>query len=288
MDQECIINQLSDCLDHHKVIKLQIEWLDGKLKNVLLEPYIIGESPACNWTFIYGKDSKNNKLVSIPAPFIISVEETADGFIVAEKDKCFFVLDFEKHKIVNNIPEVQIVDISEPEDKDEDDEVLSCPFCKEEYNCEHLVFEYDLSFNEFVAGRHDEFYAIRKVIEDIFLDAITKKSYLDFTNVPSYVEKNWYGYGEYFKELWNSAYLQEDDSVYINADVFPRLIEHMYIDFRTCYEMRKKAYPEEAYAPGFDSAMLGYYAEDPSILLKDTAMVIKEYLEEILKNDHTA
>ena len=283
MDQDSLVNQLIECLDHHKVIKLQIEWLDGKKEDILFEPYLIGEDLVSNWIFIYGKDDKKNHVIFYPVPFILSIEDTDDIFTLAEKDKTFLITDNMKKKIIKSIPEIHVIDMSEPEDEEDDDEVHTCPFCGVDYNCQHLVFEYDLSFNEFKAGRLEELNEVRNVIRDVFLDAITKKKALDFT--ADYSE-NWFGYGKYFEELWGSTkanYEPKDGSVVIDDDVFMRLIKYMYIEFATCYDLYKKTYSEGDYAPGFDSAMLGYYAKDPSQILKSTAIVLKEYLEAIRK-----
>jgi len=108
MDQESLIKKLSSCIDLHKVIKLQMEWLDGKSESVLFEPYLIGESPVSAWTFIYGMVVEKNKLTSFPVPFIVSIEETSDIFSVEEKNKLFLVYYFENNKSINNVPDIDI------------------------------------------------------------------------------------------------------------------------------------------------------------------------------------
>lgn len=108
MDQVSLIEKLSGCIDHHKVIKLQIEWLDGKAESILFEPYLIGESPVSAWTFIYGKAVEKNRLTSFPIPFIVSLEETSDIFSVEVKNKPFFVYYFENNKVINSIPDINI------------------------------------------------------------------------------------------------------------------------------------------------------------------------------------
>ena len=108
MDQVSLINKLIECLDHPKVIKLQIEWLDGKKEDILFEPYLIGENPTSKWTFIYGRISEKNQLSYIPVQYIDSFEETGDGFSVKEKNKIFFVHYFENNKVIKKIPEIDV------------------------------------------------------------------------------------------------------------------------------------------------------------------------------------
>ena len=117
MDQVSLINQLSDCIDHHKVIKLQMEWLDGKSESILFEPYLIGENPVSAWTFIYGKALEKTRLISLPVPFIVSFIETGDGFTIEETGIFYFISNTEKCNIILSVPELQILNISEPEVK---------------------------------------------------------------------------------------------------------------------------------------------------------------------------
>lgn len=287
MDQVNLIEKLNGCIDHHKVLKLQIEWLDGKAESVLFQPYLIGDCPVSAWTFIYGKALEKNILTSFPVPFIVSFEETGESFVVAGKDKTFLVSDNVKNKVIKSISDMQILDISEPEEEEEEeDEVLSCPFCDVKYNCEHLVFEYDLSFNEFKAGRREELDQLRKVIIDVFSDLIAKKKDLDFKFEDSYPTE-WILYCRYFNELWGYSkdrYKSNDNGVEIDDELFMRFIELLFLNLETVYELVKKTYPEGQYAAGFDSAMLGYYAKDPSLVFQTAKTIIQEFLEAFQKN----
>ncbi|MCX6244646.1 MAG: hypothetical protein NTU98_08065 [Bacteroidetes bacterium] len=92
-----------------------MEYLDGKIESILFEPYLIGENPIGSWTFIFGKSVEKNSLATLAVPFIVSVEETGNSFEVAEKDKTFLICDNVKNKIIKCIPDIEIVDISEPE-----------------------------------------------------------------------------------------------------------------------------------------------------------------------------
>ena len=135
MDQVSLIDKLNRCIEHHRAIKVQMECFDGKIKKFLFEPYLIGENPASDWTFIYGKAVEKNAMIMLGVPFITSFEETDDSFEVAEKDKTFLVSDNVKNKVIKSIPELEIIDISEPEEEEEEeeDDDISKPFADTNY-----------------------------------------------------------------------------------------------------------------------------------------------------------
>jgi hypothetical protein len=286
MDQFSLIEQLTRCIDHHKVIKIELEWLDGRMETCHFEPYLIGDNPVIMSTFIYGRVSEKDQLAYIPVQYIGSFIETVDDFVVDEKNKAFFIFDVEKNKVKNHIAEIQIVDIFEPDEEIEAEGIFVCPFCNSKANCEHIAIEYDMSFNELKGGSEEGLREVSTVISNIFADLIERKKAVYFMDI---IPSEYKDYGKYFDELWNYANYrneQHESLVDMYNESFLVFIAFLFRDLENSYPVIPKAYKEIDGAPGSDSVMLGYYAEEPSIVWKSFAEFVRQILKDSLKGKY--
>jgi len=169
------------------------------------------------------------------------------------------------------------------DDEGMDDQVgrPNCPFCESKAVCEHLIFEYDLSFCECHSDRKKEIDELEKTIKRGFFKLLSKNKKVGFI-------EEFHPYGEpsneQIFELWFDAkenYKPRDDSVDFSYDNFMRLMIYISNWILEDGEVFAKYYGSGGDAPGFDSAMVGCFAEDPTKFFKDAENYILEYLQDI-------
>jgi hypothetical protein len=293
MDQINLIKKLRDCFIHPNVLKLLLEWLDGRKENILFEPYLIGRNIDSQWTFIYGRIPEKNQVIYIPVQYIVSFEETGDSFSFQDKHKYFFLSTNENIKVMKSLPDIQIEDLSdtdvkkdkddfdqeevevdEEEDEDEDSEYYKqpCTYCDAEDGCEHLVFLYDRSFTDCIAGCCDELKNIRTTIRSTFLAWLKDGKVIDLSRK----EIN-----DHLCEMWENAsdnFKKGDDDVDVDYDNFSDLIkETIEEDFEPVFTHGSGG------GPGMDSQMWVCYSQDPKKLMLEVENIIKEYLGKMIQ-----
>jgi hypothetical protein len=155
------------------------------------------------------------------------------------------------------------------EDFQDPEEIMEpCIFCGSDSGCEHLVFIYDLSFSECVAGHCDELTGVASMISETFLKWLTDNREIQFPG-----DK----YDHHLTEMWDYAadnYITGEDYTAIEWFYLMELIVQLLEE-----ELGVLVFPfGSGGAPCFDSAMVVCYAENPAGVLGGVERIIRGYL----------
>jgi hypothetical protein len=161
---------------------------------------------------------------------------------------------------------------------DEDSgEIIRCPYCESDGDCEHLLAVIDHSFLECSGGyAFDRLDDLHEMIERAFLKYLRQS---DVGKQPQQLNVTWSN--EFLEELWAYAeekYPSEDDkdSVEIDGDVFFRLIT----------DLLQEAGGDEYFGsidddggPGFSSEITLFHAREPAAVFDNAMALLSQRLE---------
>jgi hypothetical protein len=156
------------------------------------------------------------------------------------------------------------------EDFQDPGEVMEpCIICGSDSGCEHVVFIFDRSFTEFVAGQSDEVHRIAEVVSAIFLGWLNENREVRFRGG---------SYDHHLRELFGYAednFTAGEDYIAFDWTSFMELVLQLLEE-----ELGVMVFPfGSGGAPGFDSAMVVCYAENPAGVLDEVERIIRGYLE---------